>query len=248
MAIFEFDKVFNPEDYFYIYSPMITIERSLLQADFIIQALELVKGVKVLDLCCGHGRISNLLAERGYAIVGLDASNSFLKIAREEAKKLRLKITYLQGDMRKIPFKEEFDAIINIFTSFGYFSDEENSKVLKGVSKALKPEGKFLIDVVNRDWVLKNFLPYIASPRGEDYVVEINTFDALTSINLTERILFKEGKVKKTKFFVRMYTYTELKYLLSQVGLRVIASYGGFKMEEPFSLDSRRMILISQKE
>lgn len=248
MLFFEFDKVFKKEDYLFSYSPIITPKISQQQTEFIIKALSLKKNDKVLDLCCGFGRISNLLAEQELQVVGLDSSDEFLNMAREEAKKKELTVNYLHGDMRALPFNHEFDAIINIFTSFGYFLDEENLKVLQEISKSLKPKGKFLIDVINKDWVLRNYLPYVVSSREGGYIIEINDYDSFTSTMQSERLLINRGRLKKAKFFVRMYTYTELNYLLKKVGLKIISAYGSFDLGDKFSLNSKRMILISQKD
>jgi 2-polyprenyl-3-methyl-5-hydroxy-6-metoxy-1,4-benzoquinol methylase len=247
MPIFEFEKVFDVNDYMLFYSPLLTPETSMKQADFVIKALKLDKGAKILDLCCGYGRISNRLAEQGYTVVGLDNSQGFLDIACAEAKKLNVEVEYVRGDMRQIHYEDEFDAVINIFTSFGFFSDEENFDVLKGVSSSLKTNGKFLIDTINRDWIIKNYLPYTVSVRNETYVADVNTFDPLTSINQTNRVIFSNNKIKKYEFFVRLYTYTEIAGLLKQTGLRAAASYGSFNTDVPYSLNSNRMIVISQK-
>jgi len=247
MQVFEFDKVFNMEDYLYVYSPMLTPKTSLLQADFIADSLKLEKESEILDLCCGFGRISNILAQKGYKVTGLDNSADFLGIARDEAVKLNVEVEYVKENMLSLPFSERFDAVINVFTSFGYFSDAQNLQVLKEVSKSLKPKGKFLLDVINRDRIIKNFMPYVVTPRGEDYVVEINSFDLFTSTSISERILFKKNEIKKAKFFVRLYTYTELKTLLSQVGLEIIASFGSYNINEEYNLNSNRMIIIAEK-
>ena len=246
-AEFEFEKVFDVEDYFIIYGPLLTQEVNETQSNFIDEVLGLEKGSKILDLCCGFGRITNILAEKGYSMSGLDSSAGFLQIARLEAEKKQLKVMYYQDDMRNLEFVKEFDAVINIFTSFGYFCDEDNFKVLQNISNSLKKGGKFLLDMFNREYILKNYLPYVVSKREESYVSEINSFDIINSRNCTERILFREGIIKKANLFVRAYTFTEIKHFLSKVGLEVTATYGNFKIDEPYTLNSRRMIVLSIK-
>ncbi|MBT9174952.1 MAG: hypothetical protein DDT22_00618 [candidate division WS2 bacterium] len=244
---FEFEKVFNIEDYFIIYGPLLTQEVNEVQSNFIEEALQLEKGSKILDLCCGFGRITNILAEKSYSMSGLDNSAGFLEIARKEAEKKQLKVNYYQDDLRNLKFDEEFDAVINIFTSFGYFSDEDNFKVLQGISHSLKKGGKFFLDMFNREYILKNYLPYVVTKREEGYIAEINSFDIINSRNCTERILFRDGIIKKANFFVRAYTFTEMKNLLSKVGLKVTMTYGNFKIDEPYTLNSRRMIVVAIK-
>ncbi len=244
---FEFEKVFDVEDYLFIYNPLLTQEVNEAQSNFIDEVLKLEKGSKILDLCCGFGRVTNILAEKGYSISGLDSSAEFLQIARQEAEKKQLKVMYYQDDMRNFEFVNEFDAVINIFTSFGYFCDKDNFKVLQGISNSLKKGGKFLLDMFNREYILKNYLPYVVTKREESYIVEINSFDIINSRNCTERILFRDGITKKANFFVRAYTFTEIKYLLSKVGLKVTTTFGNYKTDEPYTLNSRRMIVLSIK-
>jgi SAM-dependent methyltransferase len=109
---------------------------------FIKRVLNLPKGAKILDLCCGHGRHLLPLAKTGYQMTGLDLSKKTLAILAKSAKNKKIKARIIRSDMRKIPFKNEFDAIINMFTAFGYLeTDYEKFKVLKAVAQALKPVG-----------------------------------------------------------------------------------------------------------
>ncbi len=126
--------------------------------DVLVFLLGLAPGAKILDLACGTGRYAIALAKRGYQVVGLDFSSVFLEQARLKAQEQGLNIKFLQGDMRSIPFESEFDAVINIFTSFGYFEKEEDHlQVLKEVHKSLKPGGRFLLEFQNRDWLVRHF-------------------------------------------------------------------------------------------
>ncbi|MCJ7496950.1 MAG: methyltransferase domain-containing protein [candidate division Zixibacteria bacterium] len=91
------------------------------EIDGVIRMLGLKPPKKILDLCCGYGRHLVELARKGFMVTGYDLSSYFLDRARKEAVRLKLKVKLVRGDMRKIPFKKEFDAVINLFTSFGYF-------------------------------------------------------------------------------------------------------------------------------
>src|SRR5206468_11908124 len=122
-------------------------ERADQQTEFVVSALELARGARVLDLACGHGRHSARLARRGFDVTGLDVSASSLELARETEPAAE----YVEGDMRKLPFEDaSFDAAINLFTAFGYFEDEaDDARVLHEVSRVLRPGGSFLIDTIN---------------------------------------------------------------------------------------------------
>lgn len=159
---------FFDEHYFDLYEPYLTPERTAREVEGVIQILALPLGAKVLDLCCGHGRHTIPLAKAGYQVTGLDLSEVFLKRARQDAAAADVAVTWVRRDMRDIPFQNEFDAIVNLFTAFGYFDDKaENQKVLEAVARALKPGGRFLIDVINRDYLAKVFLPRDWEQLGE---------------------------------------------------------------------------------
>lgn len=222
-------------------------ERAPEEVNFIEDVLSLPKNAKILDLCCGLGRHSIELAKRGYEVTGVDITSQYLETARNKAKENGVKINFIESDMRNISFSEEFDAVINMFTSFGFFEEEsDNFKVLKNVSKVLKPGGKFLIDVINRDWIVKNYKERDWRETAEGLVLEIRKFDLSRSINYGKQIIIREGKRTEKDVLVRMYSFHELKSMLESVDLKIIAYYGGFKKEE-LTFGSMRMIIISQK-
>ena len=241
-----YDEFFK-EDYLEIYLPFLTEERTRTDVNFIVEVLNLSLGSKILDLACGYGRHTIPLAKMGYDMTGLDYTEKFIQMAEEKAKEENLQIEFLVGDMRKIPFENHFAGVISYFTSFGFFSDEENFEVLKGVSNSLKKEGKFLLDIINRDFVVKHWQPKDWD-RLEDgtLVLEENSLDLMTNrLKNYKTIIDKKGE--RTKWFeLRLYTLQELVYLLEKVGLKVIQTYGK-KDKSPYSIDAPRMIILSQK-
>src|SRR2546428_3429088 len=114
--------------------------------------LHLRKGGRILALGCGAGRHSIGLAQRGYRVTGLDLSAPLLAEARKAARGVGVKATFVQGDMRHLRFRGAFDAAISMFTSFGFFDRQaEDREVLRGIARALRPRGKFLMELFNRD-------------------------------------------------------------------------------------------------
>lgn len=97
------------------------------------------------------------MAKRGFTVVGRDYSELLIEKAKGEARKAGVSVEFARGDMRQLPFKEEFDVVLMLFTAFGYFDDETNQKVLREINKALKPEGRFLIDAISGEAVMKRF-------------------------------------------------------------------------------------------
>jgi SAM-dependent methyltransferase len=138
------------------YADLITPERTKAEVDFLEKILQLAGGVKSLDLACGHGRHTVELARRGYAMTGQDVNAFFLKEAAIAAQRAGVAVRWVHSDMRCIPFAAEFDVVLNLFAAFGYLeSDTENQRVVPEVAKALRPRGKFVLDVVNRDRVMR---------------------------------------------------------------------------------------------
>jgi len=224
-------------------------ERTAREVDFIERTLTLPPCSTILDLCCGQGRHAVSLAERGYAVTGLDLSTSLLAKAEKEAKGRGVPLHLVYSDMRRIPFTGEFDAVINVFTAFGYLeSDAEDQKVLRQVAKTLKPGGKFLIDIGNREYVIRNYRPQEWTAH-EDGTVDLRErrFDFLTGRNHETIIIVKpDGSRREQRIQVRMYTLAEMTAMLAKAGLSLEATYGGFQGEE-YGLDSRRMILLARK-
>lgn len=150
-ATFPTGEVFD-DDYLYFYDTFLTGEQTQADADCIVELLGLRAGMRVLDLACGYGRTANALASRGVEVVGLDENERFLERARREAPGDKAPVEYVRGDMRSLPWRDEFDAVVCWFTSFGYFTDAGNFAVLTEAFRALRRGGRLLIDTQNRDW------------------------------------------------------------------------------------------------
>ncbi|MBE9191028.1 class I SAM-dependent methyltransferase [Gloeocapsopsis crepidinum LEGE 06123] len=243
MSEFDFTALFN-EDYLYFYEPHLTSERNEREVNLIWTLLQLQAEMTVLDLACGHGRIANLLAQRGCSVSGLDATALFLEKARQDAQE-GIDVEYIQGDMRSLPWTEHFDCIINWFTAFGYFDDEDNRKVLAEAYRALKPGGKLLIELQSLYRILKEFQANAVTERDCNYLIDCTRFDVFTNRTYTERIIIRDGQVRQMNYFVRHFTFTELRDWLLQTGFQEVQGYGN--NGEPMSLDSRRMIVLAIK-
>ncbi len=242
-------KDYFDEIYLKLYSFLENPEAVKKQCDFIEKAMELKKDMRILDLACGQGRHAIELAKRGYDITGLDYSEYLLSVASERARKEGVEVNFIKGDMRELPFENEFDAIYMFFTSFGYFSDEENFRVLKEVSKSLKKGGKFLIDLSNPIMVIKNF-QYESWILTKDGLIclEQNEFDPVKMRTRTLRLVFKEGKeINRKEHIVRLYTPAELSYLMELAGLKTIKFYGDWRDFSEYNENSRRLIIVAEK-
>lgn len=214
---------------------------------FIADVLQLPAGAAVLDLYCGYGRHAIELAKKGYLVTGVDATEAFLAIARQKAAEEEANLTFRQLDMRDLDYNGDFDAVINMFAAFGYFSDDENASVLSKVAAALRPGGLFLIDLLNRDWMVRNSLNrYWRHPSGE-YVLSYK-IELRQGVAMMKRVLLNQVTGAKTQydFVLRAYSLPELSGVLGKSGLAVRAAYGGFD-GRPFGADAPRMIVLAGK-
>ena len=244
-TLFDLGTVFG-EDYLYFYSPHLTPELNARQADVIWRLLSLNENDAVLDLGCGHGRISNELARHGAHISGLDSSEFFLDVAREEAQKAGVVVDYVKGDMRSLPWHEKFDAIFCWYTTYGYFSDSDNIEVLRQAFKALKQGGRLLIEQTHRNALLRRGMPLTeVTRRGDDVMIDQIDFDIFEERTRTERLTIRDGSVRTADFSIRLYSYAELSGRLASVGFSSIEGFGrGGEKLTPYS---SRLLTLAQK-
>lgn len=245
----EFDPqaVFEVDDYLYFYSEMLTDELTNRQVAFIREVLDLNSPKRILDLACGFGRHANRLAKLGHEITGIDLMPGFLEIARSQADELGVSVDYQQGDMRHLDRQEAYDCVLMLFTVFGYFEDEENLCVMKNVSQALKQGGLLLLDVPNRDVLMKNSLPFVVREKGRDLMIDRNEFDTVAGRMYNHRIVIRDGVRKDKSYSVRMYNPSEIKSMVDKAGMQLRQLFGDWD-GSPVSAQSRRMIVVAQKQ
>lgn len=246
------DKMFDPatvfeaNDYLYFYQEMIKDEYTTEEVAFLIQTLSLDSPKKILDLACGHGRHANNLAGFGHDVTGIDQSQEFLDIASEEAEKKGVHVRYLCCDSRNYCESEAYDYVIHLFSSFGYFSDEDNEQVIKNIASSLRPGGMLCLDILSRDAFLKDYPRFSVREKNEDLMIDRNRFDPITGRLYNSRIIIRDGKRKDTPFFLRLYNPNEIFRILKNEGLIVRQIYSDWKQKE-FDSESKRMILIAKK-
>jgi SAM-dependent methyltransferase len=241
---FDFADVFD-EDYLYFYSEVIGDERTEQEVDLIWRLLELEPATEVLDLACGHGRIANRLAARGVRVTGLDASALFLDLARRAASERGVEVEYVEGDMRSLPWTERFDRVVIWFTSFGYFADDDNRRVLAEALRALRPGGRLGLEMNHLPVLLRVWQQDRVTERDGDFMIDRGAYDPQTGRAPTERIVIRDGRVRRFQFSVRMFTFMELRDWLLHAGFEAVEGHG--MHGEPLSMESRRMIAVARK-
>ena len=223
------------------------VAKAPAEAAFVLKQLKLKKGSALLDLCCGPGRHAVEFASRGLAVTGYDFSREYLAEAAARAQKKRVALRLLRGDMRELKFSGEFDAVVNMFTSFGYFPRlSDDIKTLKGIARALKPGGLFLIDVVNGDFIMSRFVPRDWHDLGDHYLLETREPDRDGIFNTWVKIDKRSGRIQEKTFFNRIYGRATLTAALRRAGLKPLKFWGGFRGEK-LSDGSIRLICLVKK-
>ncbi|MCX7767860.1 MAG: class I SAM-dependent methyltransferase [Flavobacteriales bacterium] len=206
----------------------------------LVERLNLPKGSHVLDLACGRGRHARILHALGYRVTGLDLSArniAYCKVQETEG------LQFVQGDMRLLPYQELFDAVLLLFTSFGYFSDVENALVIDKVHKSLKPGGWFVLDFFNAH-LLKNLSLQNITKKLSGHLYQIHKF--LTPTHICKEILVDYTSRYLEK--VRLYYDLDLRNLLQERGFSICYEAGDYHLE-PYQRNlSPRYIALSQKQ
>jgi len=247
--------MFSVDDYMYFYADYLDDERSNNETAMVARLLDMARGqpLRVLDLACGFGRIANRLALLGHRVTGVEYQAGFLEIARADAERndlLRPRprgwVEYTQGDMRNIQYSETFDRAIMMFNSFGYFTDEENLGVLRGIARALKPGGLLGFDIANRDGVLNDFHPHYVSEKEGNLLINRFSFDVLTGRLRKDRIVIRNGARRDRPFTIRLYSVTEMRALLAEAGLELEEVYAEWD-GSTLAVDSPAMVVVARK-
>ena len=198
---------------------------------------------------CGQGRHAHLLAEAGYRVEGLDYSEPLIKIARQRGTGPTLH--YTRGDMRRMPSRwtGRFDAVVNLFTSFGFFTDPaDDARVVREFARVMKPGALLVWHGGSRDGVMARFLSRDWWETGDGTIVaHERSFDPLSGILSIESTWRGAGKRPgRRQHRIRLYTASRLAELCADAGLIVEQSFDGFR-DRPLTRRSSEMMLIARK-
>lgn len=207
------------------------------EVDFLMQALSLRPGMRLLDVGSGPGRHSVEFAKRGLEVVAVDISAEFIAIAKRRAGDEEASLSAFEMDASSMPFEDEFDAVVSICEgAFGLGGDD--LAVLRRISRALRPEGRVAVGAPNVFYVLR-------------HMAEEGEFDPA-------RMLFRErveviggdGEKRNFEMWNSCYTPREMEWIANGAGLGTSGIYGvspGDYREQPPSLDHPELLLVGWK-
>jgi SAM-dependent methyltransferase len=206
-----------------------------------------VSAPKVLDLCCGFGRISLELARRGFSVTGVDITESYIKTAKEEASYENLDIEYITADARDFRRPLFFDLAVNLYISIGYFEDKNDDLLLaRNVCESLKEGGSFIIETLGKEIAVRDFVEAEWFERAGFTV--LTSYEALDSWTFLKNkwILIKDGQRIEKVFTQRLYSASELRALLLEAGFSKVEIYGDWN-EAPYDHRAAKLIAAARK-
>jgi SAM-dependent methyltransferase len=217
------------------------------EIDHIVKLLALEKSAKILDLCCGIGRHSLELARRGYQVVGVDLTEEYLAKARSQARNENLNIQFVRSDMRRFCQIESFEAVINMFTAFGYFEIEaENKRVLANIYCSLRKGGTLLIDMMGKEVLARIYQE--RDWHAEDGRIFLRECKMKQNWSWADNrwIVLENGKTKEFRFGHRVYSAVEIAGLLKECGFSSVDIYGDLDCAE-YDHKAKRLIAVARK-
>ena len=229
-------------------------EEALRHAPAILRWLGTPVNGRILDVACGAGRYARAFAAAGYRVTGIDVSEDLLAEARKRSPGLPGEPTYLRVDMRLLPFEEQFEGAVLLFTSFGYFDDRaEDARVLEGIHRALVPGGRFVLDFLNAAHVRATLVEHDEDARGDWRVAAERRLDDTSpggpyvrkSVVVTDLHTGQaEGRYSER---VRLYPPDELEAMLSAAGFRFVGGRMGDLDGRPHDDDAPRFVRVVER-
>jgi len=208
-----------------------------------------IESGNLLDLCCGNGRVSIHMAERGFKTVGVDISKAFLEDARRKAQERRVSnlVTFLEGDVRRLKevvsqrHSNSFDALVNAWTSIGFYEEEDDLSIFRQ-ARELSREGAilFVAETMHTEYVSIKFAPTSYTELDRILILENRKYDQITAQAATSWIFYnKRGQdlefMDKVDSTHHIYSLSELSSLLRKAGWETVAAYGNLATLQPMS-------------
>jgi SAM-dependent methyltransferase len=213
-----------------------------------IMGLTQCNGGSVLDLCCGPGRHAVEFAQRGFRVTGVDRSPFLLERAREHASTADATIEFVMEDMRNFVRPVTFDLACNLFTSFGYFKDEDdNLRVLRNIYQSLQETGVLVMEVIGKERLARTWKDTICTQHadGSLFVQRPQLREDWCRV-YSDWILVKDGNARSFSFEHTIYSGRELKDRLLSCGFGQVQLFGDLQ-GSPYNLEATRLVAVARK-
>jgi SAM-dependent methyltransferase len=212
-----------------------------------VRLLGVDPGAEILDLGCGPGRHSVELAKRGFRVTGVDRTARYLDKARTYASDQGVKVEFVLDDMRTFRRPAAFDGAVNLYTSFGYFDDqEEDRRVLRNLRESLRPGARLMMEMAGKEILARIYTPkdWIELPDGSLLLFEREVEPGWTIVK-NRWISIRNGERTEFHFTHRVYSAAELSALLTEAGFAVEAIYGGLD-GSPYDRQAQRLVAVAR--
>lgn len=233
------------------YEPLFDLEQDRREVARLVEILALPVGARILDCPCGQGRHAHLLAEAGYRVDGVDYSRDLLAVAKRRGTGAALR--YTRADMRRLPARwtGRFDAVVNLFTSFGFFVDPaDDARVISEFARVLRPGGMLVWHGASRDGVSARFLARDWwTTRDGTLIAQQRRFDPLSGVLTVESQWRRRstGRMLRREHRIRLYTATRLAELFAAAGLIVESAFDNWA-PRPLRRASGEMLLVARRD
>ncbi|MBL9030881.1 MAG: class I SAM-dependent methyltransferase [Phycisphaerae bacterium] len=218
-----------------------------LEAEQAIALAGLKPSDRVLDLPCGPGRHAVELAKRGMSVTGVDRTAAFLRRARDRAASAGVAVELVQADMREFTRPGEFDAVLNLYTSFGYFRDPaDDRRAARAMHDSLKPGGRLVMDLMGREVLARQFRQRDWREHEGTILLEERTLAPDWTWIDNRWLMLKGDQRREVSFWLRLYGAADLSALLHQVGFvveRVLGSLAG----AAYDATATRLVVVASR-
>ncbi|MFN2185484.1 MAG: class I SAM-dependent methyltransferase [Anaerolineae bacterium] len=243
--------VWHEQDEFWETMPMFgqeRIEAAPQEVEQVISMLRIEPGARVLDMCCGIGRHSLEFARLGYAVTGVDRTAAYLQTARQAAAAEGLEVEWVLADAREFVRPEAFDHAINLYTSFGYFEEPAEDRLMaENIFRSLRAGGSLMMDLMGKERLARIFIPrsWEQLPDGSLFLQERTIKDDWTWIEV-RWILIEDGQQQEFALGHRLYDGAGLRALLLDAGFEMVDLYGDMA-GAPYDNEARRLVAVARK-
>jgi len=242
---------YNNDEFWELFAPTIFTEErqsdARIETNNLISLLGIERGERILDLCCGVGRHSLELARRGFDVVGVDRTTTYIEKARQNAKRSDLNVEFVMAGMEEFYEPNRFDVVINMFGSFGYLERPEDDRmVAKNMYVSLRPRGRFLIETKGREIAAREFQERSWEEHGDMLVLaERKPVENWGRIE-TRYIVIKGKQRFEHTVSLRSFSSTELSSLLADSGFNSVNVYGNLEGRD-YDHEAERLVVVGTK-